>query len=71
MNNETRGLVNKSVTHKIMDSMLNKDQLQERLEEVEYWPELISELSFYLNKYVREKDLNLVRSPDQKRAEDS
>lgn len=49
------------VTHKIMDSMLNRDLLQERLEEIEFWPELISELSFYLSKYVREKDLNLVR----------
>lgn len=33
----------------------------ERLEQIEFWPELIPDLSIYLSKYIRKKDIQVVK----------
>jgi len=35
--------------------------LIERLEQIEFWPELIPDLSIYLSKYIRKKDIQVVK----------
>lgn len=40
---------------------LSKHELIEKLEEIEYWPELVPDLDSYLDSYIHAKDVDMVR----------
>ncbi len=40
--------------------MLSRQQLKEQLVEIDYWPELKSDLDFYLNEYIFSKDVEMI-----------
>ena len=43
------------------DLTLTREELIEKLEEIECWPEVLPDLNNYLNQYVQSKDVELVR----------
>jgi ankyrin repeat protein len=39
---------------------LNREQLKEKIEELEFWPELSSQLDFYLKDFLYNKDIEMI-----------